>query len=46
MFLNAGHCAKFGSYSVMEARLNKIIDIELVQVEIVFEIHKYQWMNS
>lgn len=27
-----GHCAKYGSFTVMEQRLKKIIDFELVQV--------------
>ena len=27
-----GHCAKFGSYTMVEGRLNKVIDIQLVQV--------------
>lgn len=27
-----GHCAKFGAYTLIECRLNKVIDIELVQV--------------
>lgn len=27
-----GHCAKYGSYSTMELRLGKIIDVPLVQV--------------
>ncbi len=26
-----GHCAKYGSYSVLESRINKVIDVELVQ---------------
>ena len=26
-----GHCAKYGSYSVMEQRTNKVLDIQLVQ---------------
>ncbi|XP_070567634.1 uncharacterized protein [Ptychodera flava] len=26
-----GHCAKYGSYSVIEQRLNKVLDIQLVQ---------------
>ena len=30
-----GHCAKYGSYSVLEMRLNKVIDIQLVQVIIL-----------
>lgn len=29
-----GHCAKFGSYSVMDLESNKIVDIQLVQVRI------------
>jgi len=29
-----GHSAKYGSYSLMELRINKVIDIELVQVNI------------
>jgi len=27
-----GHCAKYGSYTVVELRSNKVIDIQLVQV--------------
>jgi len=27
-----GHSAKYGSYTVMESRINKIIHVELVQV--------------
>ena len=26
-----GHCVKYGSYSVMEQRTNKVLDIQLVQ---------------
>ena len=29
-----GHCAKYGSYSVIEERINKVIDIQLVQVSL------------
>lgn len=29
-----GHCAKFGAYSVIEQRINKILDIQVVQVSI------------
>ena len=28
-----GHSAKYGSYSVLEERINKVIDIQLVQVQ-------------
>jgi solute carrier family 8 (sodium/calcium exchanger) len=27
-----GHCAKFGSYSIMDLQRNKVLDIQLVQV--------------
>ena len=27
-----GHCAKYGSYTMMELRMNRVIDIQLVQV--------------
>lgn len=27
-----GHCAKYGSYSMMDLNTNKIVDIQLVQV--------------
>ncbi len=27
-----GHCAKYGSYTVLEQRLNKVVGIEMVQV--------------
>lgn len=27
-----GHCAKYGAYTMMELRMNKIIDVQLVQV--------------
>lgn len=27
-----GHCAKFGAYTLIECRINKIVDIQLVQV--------------
>lgn len=26
-----GHCAKYGSYSVIEQRLNRVLDIQMVQ---------------
>ncbi len=29
-----GHSAKYGSYSVIEERINKVIDIQLVQVSL------------
>jgi hypothetical protein len=29
-----GHCAKFGSYSVMDLIQNKILDVQLVQVNV------------
>jgi solute carrier family 8 (sodium/calcium exchanger) len=31
-----GHCAKFGSYSMMELRINRILEIQLVQVMSTF----------
>lgn len=27
-----GHCAKYGSYTVIEQQLNKVLDIQVVQV--------------
>lgn len=30
-----GHCAKYGTYSLIEERTNKIIDLQLVQVSIM-----------
>ena len=27
-----GHCAKYGTYTMMELRLGKVIDVQLVQV--------------
>ena len=27
-----GHCAKYGSYTIMELNINRIIDIQLIQV--------------
>ncbi len=29
-----GHCAKFGSFTIIEQRLNKVLDIQLVQVSL------------
>lgn len=26
-----GHCAKFGTYSLLDTRLNKIVDVKLVE---------------
>ena len=34
-----GHCAKFGSYTMMELKINRVIDIQLVQV---CKYNKYQ----
>jgi hypothetical protein len=31
-----GFCAKYGAYTVMEQTLNKVIDIQLVQVSVYF----------
>lgn len=31
-----GHCAKFGSYTVIDHSVNKVIDFKLVQVSCVF----------
>lgn len=31
-----GHCAKFGSYSLMDLESNKIVDVQLVQVIMVY----------
>lgn len=31
-----GHCAKYGSYTMMEVRSNRIIDIQLVQVCLIY----------
>ena len=36
-----GHCAKYGSYSVIEERINKVIDVQLVQVSF-WKIHFFQ----
>jgi len=33
-----GHCAKYGSYTMLELRSNRIIDIQLVQVRIIIFI--------
>uniref|UniRef100_A0A8C5BL58 Uncharacterized protein n=1 Tax=Gadus morhua TaxID=8049 RepID=A0A8C5BL58_GADMO len=30
-----GHCAKYGSYSLMEDRVNKVVDVQLVQVNLM-----------
>lgn len=30
-----GHCAKYGSYSLIEERLNKVLDVQLVQVRLI-----------
>ena len=27
-----GHCAKYGTYSLIEDRINKVLDLQLVQV--------------
>lgn len=27
-----GHCAKFGSYTAIECRINKVLDVQVVQV--------------
>ena len=35
-----GHCAKYGSYTVIEERINKVIDQQLVQVLVYFIIHQ------
>lgn len=32
-----GHCAKYGSYSVIEQRVNKVIDVQMVQVSYVHQ---------
>ena len=34
-----GHSAKYGSYTIMELRLGKIIDQQLVQVSLKMSIH-------
>ena len=31
-----GHSAKYGSYSMLELNLNKIVDIQLVQVQLYY----------
>jgi solute carrier family 8 (sodium/calcium exchanger) len=33
-----GHTAKYGSYSIMNLDNNKVVDVQLVQVNIVFII--------
>ena len=40
-----GHCAKFGSYSMLECRINKVIDVQLVQVSIVKLSHRCMLQN-
>ncbi|KAG1930759.1 hypothetical protein F2P79_022085 [Pimephales promelas] len=30
-----GHCAKYGSYSLIEDRVNKVVDVQLVQCIII-----------
>lgn len=30
-----GHCAKYGTYSLIEERLNKVVDLQLVQVSVM-----------
>ena len=32
-----GHCAKYGSYTFIDADLNKVLDIEVVQVSVIEE---------
>ena len=34
IYVFTGHSAKFGSYSVMELKSNRIVDIQLVQVSV------------
>lgn len=31
-----GHCAKYGTYSVLEQQINKVVDVQVVQVKILF----------
>ena len=31
-FNSPGHCAKYGCYSLRENRVNKLLDVQLVQV--------------
>ena len=31
-FDSPGHCAKYGCYSLRENRVNKVLDVQLVQV--------------
>jgi hypothetical protein len=31
-----GHCAKYGSYTVIEQRIRKLLDVQLVQVRIIY----------
>lgn len=42
-----GHCAKFHTYTAIEQQLNKVLDIELVQVRqlqtLHLEIKKAPW---
>ena len=35
-----GHCAKYGAYTVIEQHVNKVLDIQLVQVFFSADIHE------
>lgn len=35
-FIYSGHCAKFGSYTMMNLETNRVVDIQLVQVSLNF----------
>ncbi|KAI0218468.1 hypothetical protein LSAT2_029840 [Lamellibrachia satsuma] len=42
-FNSPGHCAKYGCYSLRENRVNKVLDVQLVQVAVILEeelLHK------
>ena len=31
-----GHCAKYGAFTVIEQRVNKVLDVQLVQVSVPY----------
>lgn len=41
-----GHCAKYGSFTMIDCRINKIVDMQLVQVNHVQEFHNSSTMNK
>ena len=34
-----GHCAKYGTYTLIEDRINKVIDLQLVQVCLICDLY-------